>query len=483
MAELFDGSPDENVATLTNTGMIAFEDVDLIDTHTVSVTPQGGGYVGALSVTSLDDSTNDVANAGQVNWSFSVNDSLLDHLNVGDTLTQSYDVTIDDGHGGTATQVVTIVITGTNDAPVISAGGDTGSVMEPGDIPGIDEAGLGGGLASLLTVATDLSGLLTTPGDLDAVLADLVTELGDTAQAIGVLWDFLDDNYSYYNAEVNEAFVRLGVKYVEYLQGGGSPLVDVTAKYTADGADVGTKPDRFQSMHDNLLGNLSSVAMGDRFAGSLLTDLTILVSAADPDLLTRIYYDGQENHPAQGAAARQFDIDNGFVPTATGTLAATDVDDGASHSWSGNATGTYGTFAIDPLTGAWKYTLTNAAAADHIAEGATETDSFVVTATDESGATDTVTVTLTINGTNDAPVITGSSVGAASIGLETLPGIDEAGPGGPFEPSPGTVTPTIQAQLDLIPTTPGDLATILANIETEVGDTATAIADRLGLPR
>ena len=53
---------------------------------------------------------------------------------------QTYTVEIDDGHGGTATQLVTITITGTNDAAVIT-GDTTGAVVEAGGVdngtPGI----------------------------------------------------------------------------------------------------------------------------------------------------------------------------------------------------------------------------------------------------------------------------------------------------------------------------------------------------------
>ncbi|WP_194293700.1 VCBS domain-containing protein, partial [Shewanella mangrovi] len=91
--------------------------------------------------------------------------------------------------------------------------------------------------------------------------------------------------------------------------------------------------------------------------------------------------------------------------TANGTVTADDVDNGAVLSFSGNATGTYGSFAIDAATGEWIYTLDNANQ-QALAEGETHTDTFTVTVTDEFGATDTQLVTITINGTNDAPVIT-----------------------------------------------------------------------------
>ena len=49
-------------------------------------------------------------------WSFSVSDKAIDYLAAGQTLTQSYAVKLDDSHGGTADQTVTITIVGAADA-------------------------------------------------------------------------------------------------------------------------------------------------------------------------------------------------------------------------------------------------------------------------------------------------------------------------------------------------------------------------------
>ena len=57
----------------TVTGDIPFLDVDLTDTHTVSVAPAGSGYVGQLVATVANDTTGD--GEGVVSWTFSVNDS------------------------------------------------------------------------------------------------------------------------------------------------------------------------------------------------------------------------------------------------------------------------------------------------------------------------------------------------------------------------------------------------------------------------
>ncbi|CAM5208036.1 hypothetical protein CDEF62S_02505 [Castellaniella defragrans] len=105
-------------ANHTATGHIDFTDVDVTptaDTHTVqSITPLGAGYLGSLSTGTVNDATH------QVGWTFTVADGALDHLSAGQVVTQSYQVAISDGHGGTAVTTVVVTITGTNDAPVIN---------------------------------------------------------------------------------------------------------------------------------------------------------------------------------------------------------------------------------------------------------------------------------------------------------------------------------------------------------------------------
>lgn len=223
--EAADGSAGENASTHTAAGSISFGDADLSDTHSVSFTPAGGGYRGGFSAVLADDSTGD--GSGAVSWNFAVADADLDNLARGETLIQRYTVTVDDGHGGSASQVVTITLTGTNDAPVIAVVSAAGATQE---------------------------------------------------------------------------------------------------------------------------------------------DVTL---------------------------------------TATGRLTASDVDNGATQSWSvdGGGAGTYGSLAVDG-TGAWTYTLNNTAAnVQALARGETVNESFTVRVADEHGAVDSEIVSLSITGTNDAPVI------------------------------------------------------------------------------
>jgi VCBS repeat-containing protein len=65
---------------------------------------------------------NDAANAagGTVGWTYTVDNAKAQYLAKGETVTETYTVTLDDQNGSTTTQDVVITITGTNDIPVLS---------------------------------------------------------------------------------------------------------------------------------------------------------------------------------------------------------------------------------------------------------------------------------------------------------------------------------------------------------------------------
>jgi hypothetical protein len=126
------------------------------------------------------------------------------------------------------------------------------------------EADASGGLEPDVNLNVLINELLTTSGV--AGTLDMLTVNGTKADAFKLIWDFLDDGYTYYDTARAKAFVELGAEYVKYLQAGGEPLLDVTAKFTADdNMDENTTPEREQSLHDNLLGNLHSGSIKDRF--------------------------------------------------------------------------------------------------------------------------------------------------------------------------------------------------------------------------
>ena len=137
--------------TSTNPASLGFDDLDLNDTHTVdsllsnsefrdrngnlSAPPAGVPALDSFDLFHID-------NAGD--WTFQ-GDLELDFLADGESITFTYVITVDDGEGGTAQQnPLTITITGTNDAPVITAEIPDFSVAEDTGASGptnVDESG------------------------------------------------------------------------------------------------------------------------------------------------------------------------------------------------------------------------------------------------------------------------------------------------------------------------------------------------------
>jgi VCBS repeat-containing protein len=193
------GSTSLDSTTPVPTGTLAFTDVDLSDTHSVSVAVNsavwfGGDFIPedtlndlqAALMTTLHDSTG--TGAGGIDWTFAIQDKDLDFLGAGETLTVTYDVTVSDGIT-TSTQQVTVTATGALDPltvnPLVTAVADTaaadaGSIVASGNA--ITDASDNGGDASVLLHITDVNGNPT-----DTTIAG----------AHGTLFVDSDGNYTY----------------------------------------------------------------------------------------------------------------------------------------------------------------------------------------------------------------------------------------------------------------------------------------------
>ena len=124
ITEIADSVAGENAGTHAASGEISFADIDAHDHHVATYAPHGEAYRGSFTLAAPG------LEGDHVRWNFTIADADLDDLGAGQVLTQAYDVTIDDGHGGTATQTAIITITGANDAPVITAQDLIGAVTE-----------------------------------------------------------------------------------------------------------------------------------------------------------------------------------------------------------------------------------------------------------------------------------------------------------------------------------------------------------------
>ena len=134
VTEITDGASGEGTNNLTDTGSFTIADLDN-DSVTVSTAEGttdavGGSFLGALTATVADD-TDD--GSGQINWTYTVADADVEYLEEGETVTETFTVTVSDGNGGTVDQTVTVVITGANDAPTLTTGAVDVAVNEASD--------------------------------------------------------------------------------------------------------------------------------------------------------------------------------------------------------------------------------------------------------------------------------------------------------------------------------------------------------------
>ena len=97
------------------------------------------------------------------------------------------------------------------------------------------------------------------------------------------------------------------------------------------------------------------------------------------------------------------------APAASGTLSASDVDNPGLAFVAGTLTGSYGSLVLTSA-GAWTYTLGSAAQA--LRAGQVVSEVFTVTLSDNSSTS----VTISVTGSNDAPVVSSATLNAAEEG-------------------------------------------------------------------
>ncbi|UPK30674.1 VCBS domain-containing protein [Bradyrhizobium sp. 195] len=370
--------------TITINGV---NDAAIISGTTVGSTIEAGGIAngtpgtpiatGTLTDTDVDDPPNTftavnspTASAGGYGtftmtaagvWTYTLDNAnvAVQALKAGQTLADSFTVTT---IGGTA-QVVTITIHGTSDAAIIS-GETTGAVIEAG---GIANANPGTATASGTLTDADVD---TTANAFTAVGSPTASAAGYgtfTMTAAGV-WTYTLDNAKAAVQSLNSS----------------ETLTDTFTVTTLDGTA--------QVITITIHGSNDAAVISGTTAGSV-TEAGAVANATPG------------------------------TPSATGTLVATDVDNPSSTFTAVTSptasTNGYGTFTIT-AAGLWTYTLDNSnGAVQSLNVGGTLIDSFTVTAVDGTPQV----VTITIHGTNDAAIISGTTTGSVTEAGTFSPGV------------------------------------------------------------
>ena len=91
------------VGNLTDSGTIAFTDVDLTDTHSIGPTDHGVRRRAGLADGQREHRTPATALAASSTWNYSVAASAVEYLAKDQTKVEQFTITLDDGNGGTST--------------------------------------------------------------------------------------------------------------------------------------------------------------------------------------------------------------------------------------------------------------------------------------------------------------------------------------------------------------------------------------------
>jgi VCBS repeat-containing protein len=509
------GSTALDTTTPDPTGTLSFADVDLSNSHSVSVALSSALWsanpdfvpgdtladLQAALATVLHDSTG--TGTGGVDWTFSIQDQDLDFLSAGETLTATYDVTVTDG-ATSSTQTVTIVMNGAADPLIVTpiavnvvdspfsdagqgvANGTIGALAHPIDLSTprtITEVngsaanvgiGVGGNFGTLFldsagnyayaansafdqlqvgdnstdqfnfrvddgqghTTTTTLTFEIAGGNDVPVITAadsfGALTE--DAGPTVIVNGGFETGNLSGWTATTTGTESHISVQQFEF---GGSyghytaqlaptagdvdtlsqnvattPGAQYFVSFTLFGDPEATSSPFSASWDGSNLLSLTNVPGGvntytfEVIGNALLSSTSLQFSYADNG--TGLLLDQVLVNPDSGPATE----------SSSGSISFSDVEITDTHTVSFTQQGVdyLGTFSLDAVsesggsgTFGWHYTVDNADI-QFLAQGQVLTQTYAVLVTDDHGGVAAQDVTITINGTNDAPTAVGENI-------------------------------------------------------------------------
>jgi VCBS repeat-containing protein len=399
-------------------GTIKFADVDLTDTHHVTITDVDAsgtktglaGHAAQLGWLSLDtfaDTTGGVT--GSQKWMFSASDKFFDYLAVGESVTLDYTVEIDDLHGGIATEHVAVTVNGSNDAPVVVADSNLHTIPERADTTG-DVLTPDTASGSLAFTDVDLSnthsvdnvlssavwsGGVTLPGGLAAVLGKALStsiatdSTGTGAGSVGFTFSAADNNFDFL-ADGETLTITYNVTVTDNLVQSTQPVV-ITITGSND-APVVVADSNLHTIPE-LVDTTGDVLTPDTASGSLaFTDVDLTDTHSVGNVLSSAIWSGGATLP-------------GGLAAVLGTALSTSIDFDSTGTGAGSVGFTFS--AADNNF-------------DFLADGESLTITYNVTVTDNL-VQSTQPVVITITGANDAPVLAVDVSGTDDAGLHTIP--------------------------------------------------------------
>lgn len=417
-------------------GQLIVDDVDLSDTHTWDVQPAAGSY-GSITVD---------ANG---KWIYTINNGLdaTQHLAEGEPGEDKFIVTVNDGQGGTAQKEIVISLEGTNDLPTVVDSNDTGTVIEDG-VQTISD--------TLIVEDVDVSdthnwfAIGASESKLGSFSIDAATGKwtyilkNDEAQLLAkdetVVESFVvvvgDGNNGYAQHTVEVSIVGTNDKPELTGRTTGTAVEDIipTATGALTAVDVDFTDDHTWLVDGGGAGKYGTMSVdGD---GNWIYALdpsnqetqalaenqqefetfTIIVNDGNGGtnaIMITVEVLGTNDAPIIGGKTEKTITEDGSKESVSGKLTDGDVDTTDTHTWTllTDAQGDYGSLSLN-ANGKWTYTIDNTLASTQgLLAGQKETEQYVIQVEDQYGAIDTVTVTVTVKGTNDIPELSGELTG------------------------------------------------------------------------
>ena len=287
-----------------------------------------------------------------------------------------FSYTVTDEHGATSIANLTITITGTNDAPV--------AVADTNAADAVTEAGVNPGNTPFAGDPSAAGNVLTNDTDVDTGATLTVAAVNGNAGSVGT-----SVTGTYGSVTINS---------------------DGSYTYALDNSDTDTNAlAQGASVTDQF-----SYTVTDEHGATSTANLTITitgtndgpVAVADTNAADAVTEAGVNpaNTPFAGDASAAGNVLTNDTDVDTGATLTVAAVNGTAGNVGTSVTGTYGSVTIS-ADGSYTYTLDNSDSdTNALAQGASVTDVFSYTVTDEHGATSIANLTITITGTNDAPV-------------------------------------------------------------------------------
>ena len=412
-------------------GTLATDDVDTADIPAFTAQPGTAGTYGTFSIT----------NSGA--WTYTLNDTAAQALAGGQAFSETFPVISTTADGESVSETVTVTVTGSEDAPVIT-GTTSGAVAEDGTLTAsgtLATSDADGADTPSFTAQTDTAGTygtfsVTTTGawtyNLNNTTAQVLAGVQTVSETFTVTSTTADGE------SVNETVTVTvtGSENAPVITGTASGTVAEDGTLTATGTLATTDADAtdtpaFTAQTDTagtygtfsvtttgawtyILNNTTAQVLAD--GATVDETFTVTSTTADGESANEtvtVTVTGSEDSPVITGTNSGPVAEDGTY-TATGSLATTDADatDTPAFTAQTDTAGTYGTFSVT-TAGAWTYSLDNTAA-QVLAGSQTVNETFTVTSTTADGESVSETVTVTVTGSEDAPVITGTNTGTVA---------------------------------------------------------------------